>query len=274
MSFSYAVLVRCGCRGPDGKQFGQACPKLWRKDGTWNPKHGSAGFATRVPVTGGVQQVKRFGSASKADAKDAAEAVGKLLDLAGTDSTIRARIGDMIAEAKHGAPLPALEDVRRRLGLGLDLASTGVTFGEAWTAWLTGKKRLRQSARERLEQIGEHWLLPVLQDVPLERLNATHVSEVFTRIERINAEIIAQRGDGRAYVHVEGDIRSRPRPVGTASQHRVFAALREFCNFEVRKTRRLAFNPVYAVELEPESTPEAQRWSAARGCAVPGRQRR
>jgi integrase len=98
--------------------------------------------------------------------------------------------------------------------------------------------------------------------VPLERLNAAHVSEVFTRIERINAAIIAQRGDSRAYVHVEDDVRSRPRPVGTASQHRVFGALREFCNFEVRKTRRLAFNPVYAVELEPEITPEAQRWSA------------
>jgi integrase len=86
---------------------------------------------------------------------------------------------------------------------------------------------------------------------------------VFVRIERINSEITAQRGDGRAWVHVDGDVRTRPRPVGTASQHRVYAALREFCNFEVRKTRRLAFNPVYAVELEQEITPEAQRWSAA-----------
>ncbi len=43
----------------------------------------------------------------------------------------------------------------------------------------------------------------------------------------------------------------------------MYAALREFCNFEVRKTRRLPFNPVYAVELEPEITPEARRWSAA-----------
>lgn len=55
--------------------------------------------------------------------------------------------------------------------------------------------------------------------------------------------------------------------VGVAAQHRVFAALREFCNFEVRKTRRLAFNPVYAVELEAEVTPEAKRWSAAQAAA-------
>ena len=46
---------------------------------------------------------------------------------------------------------------------------------------------------------------------------------------------------------------------GTSSQHRVYAALREFCNFEVRKTRRLGFNPVWTVELEAEITPEAQR---------------
>ena len=29
---------------------------------------------------------------------------------------------------------------------------------------------------------------------------------------------------------------------GVATQHRIYAALREFCNFEVRKTRRMAFN--------------------------------
>jgi integrase len=169
----------------------------------------------------------------------------------------------MIASARRGQPLPAAADVRRRIGLGLDPASTGVTVSEAWAAWLAGKRKLRQSARARLEQIGEHWLLPVLADVPLERLNGAHVAEVFARIERINAGITAQREDGRAFVKVEGDVRERPRPLGTASQHRVYAALREFANFEVRKTRRLGFNPVYAVELEPEITPEAQRWTAA-----------
>ena len=101
----------------------------------------------------------------------------------------------------------------------------------------------------------------------MERLNGAHVAEVFARIERINAEIAARRGGSRAYVRVEGDVRERPRPVGAASQHRVFAALREFANFEVKVTRRLAFNPVYAVELEPEITPEAQRWSAAQARA-------
>jgi integrase len=144
---------------------------------------------------------------------------------------------------------------------GTSPGSPGVTTGEAWTAWLAGKQALRRSSRERLEQIGEHWLLPVLADVPLERLNGAHCAAVFTRISAINGEITAQQGEGRAYVHVDGDVRERPRLVGTATQHRVYAALREFANFEMKRTRRLSYNPVYAVELPSEVTPEAQTWS-------------
>lgn len=239
-----------------------SCPELWRKDSSWNSRHGSAGFACRVPTSGGVKLIKRFGYSSKAGAKAGAEHVRELLDLAGPDAITRARVGDMIASVKRGQPLPATGDARRRLALGQDPGSSGVTFGEAWAAWLAGKKRLRRSSRERLEQIGGHWLLPVLTGVPLERLNGAHCAAVFTRIERINAAITAQQGAGRAYVHVEGDVRSRPRLVSIATMHRVYAALREFTYFEVRRTRRLAFSPVHAVELPPEVTPEAQRWSA------------
>lgn len=207
--------------------------------------------------------LRRFGYASKTEADSAARQVAELLRLAGADDATRARIGDLIwSTGRRGGELPAVEDIRRRIGIGADPGAPGVTFRQAWTAWLAGKKRLRRSARERLEQIGAHWLLPVLEDVALERLNGGHCAAVFERIERINAAIAAQRGEGRAYVHTEGDVRQRPRPVGTAAQHRVYAALREFCNHEVRKTRRLAFNLAYAVELEPEVTPEAQRWTA------------
>jgi integrase len=261
VKFSYSIHVRC----PDPE--GQRCPQLWRKDGSWNGRHGSAGFACRVPTSSGVRLVKRFGYGSKAAAETAARHVGALLELAGDDTATRARIGDLIAAAKRGAPLPALADVRRRLALGTDPASPGVSFGEAWAAWLAGKKRLRRSSRERIEQIGQHWLLPVLDGVPLERLNGGHCAAVFDRIGDINAAITAQQDEGRAYVHVDGDVRSRPRVAGVAAQHRVLAALREFCNFEMRITRRLAFNPVYAVELPQEITPEAQRWSATQTAA-------
>ena len=98
--------------------------------------------------------------------------------------------------------------------------------------------------------------------MPVERLNAGHCAAVFERIERINSEIAARSDGSRVYVRVDGDVLSRPRLVGVATQHRFYAALREFCNFEVRKTRRMAFNPIYAIELEQEERPEAKRWSA------------
>ena len=105
----------------------------------------------------------------------------------------------------------------------------------------------------------------MLADVPVEQLNAGHCAEVFDRIERINFETAARSDGSRARVHVRGDV--RPRLVGVATQHRIYAALREFFNFGVRKTRRMSFNPIYAIELEPEERQEASRWSA--GQAAP-----
>ena len=263
MRVGYSIQVRCGCRGNHGERLGQACPKLWRKDGTWNSKHGSAGFAMRVPTGSGVRLLKRYGFASKADAKAAVDRVSELLSLAGAGDSIRARVGDMIVSAsRNGGQLPEVADMRRRIGVGADPAAPAAMFAEAWQSWLSGKKRLRQSARERLEQIGHHWLIPVLADVPVERLNAGHCAAVFERIERINSEIAARSDGSRACVYVSGDVRSQPRLVGVATQHRIYAALREFCNFEVRKTRRMSFNPIYAIELEPEERQEANRWSA------------
>jgi integrase len=213
-----------------------------------------------------MKQVRQYGFRTKTEAEKAAQHAGKLLGLA-TDEITRKRIGDMIATAKRGVPLPSAEDVARRIGVGLDPESTGVSTGEAWHAWLAGKKRLRASSAERLEIAGRHWILPVLADVPLERLNGAHMAEVFARIERLNAQLAVKQGGSRSFVRLDGDVRTRPRHVGVASQHRVYAALREFCNFEMRKTRRLAYNPVYAVELEPEVTPEARRWSASQARA-------
>jgi len=80
----------------------------------------------------------------------------------------------MIATTSRGAPLPSVEDVARRIGVALDPTSTGVTVGEAWSAGLADKKRLRASLHERLEVAGTHWILPAIRDVPLERLNGAH----------------------------------------------------------------------------------------------------
>jgi integrase len=54
-----------------------------------------------------------------------------------------------------------------------------------------------------------------------------------------------------------------PAPIAAYSEPAGSSALRTVLNFEVKVTHRIAFNPVYAVQLEPEERAEAQRWSAA-----------
>ena len=258
----YSTHLMCHCRGEDGRLLGQKCPQLRRQDGSPNFRHASGGWAMRLPTTKGIKQVKRYGYTSMAGhrrrgpARDQAAGTGRGRASHPRQDWRHGRRREAGRAAAHGRRRPPPPGARARSRL------TGRHVRRGVARLARGQAALRRSSRERIEQIGEHWLLPVLADVPLERLNGGHCAEVFGRIGRINAAITTQQGDGRAYVHVEGDVRERPRLVGTATQHRVYAALREFCNFEMKHTRRLSYNPVYAVELEPEVTPEAQRWDA------------
>jgi integrase len=256
MRFTYSIHVRCAC--PEG----QACAKLWRKDSSWNARHGSAGFACRIPTSGGTKLVKRFGYGSKAEATAAAEAVGMLLGL-GTDEATRDSIGDMIMAAKRGIELPALEDVRRRLGLGLDPGQSGVTTGEWLNTWLAGKRRTRRpSAIRSYEMHIRVWLVPAIGHIPLERLNAAHVEEVFARIEKFNAETERQRAEGKALIVIDGDLRVQARICGPSTKRRIYATLRAALNDAVKK-RQLTWNPCAGVELDPETPAPRQRWTPA-----------
>jgi integrase len=240
----------CACRDPEtDKQIGATCPKLRQRH------HGWYSVELRIDTSEGRQHLKR--RADTAAGRDEFRAqVRDLVRLADDDGT-RARIGDLIwSSTRSGGRLPSVEDVRRRVGLGIDPAGSGETFGHAWDAWLAGKKRLRSGTRRELAQIGEHWLRPVLGEVLVERLNARHCAMVFERIEDLNEAIAAGRVPA-------GDVRTRPQLIGVARQHRVYAALREFLNHLWKQRYVITFNPVYAVELEPEVTPEGQRWTAA-----------
>ena len=233
MRYRYSILVRCGCTGADGKQLGNACPALWRKDGkTWNSRHGSAGYAIRIPTSTGTRLVKKLGYTSKAGAEAAAIQVGRLLDLAQDDAT-RATIGDMIVAARRGA-LPAVEDVRRRLGLGQAPDAPGMTVSEFLVGWLDGKRRAKRAstARGYESHIRVH-INPVIGDLPLERLNFGHVEDVLAKV-----------------------------PGSAATRHRVLATLRCALNAAVKK-RLIPSNPCTGIELEPESPPEQERWTPA-----------
>lgn len=226
MRFTYSVHVRCPC--PEG----QKCTRLWRKDGkTWDSHHGSAGFACRVPTSAGVRLVKRFGYTSKAEAKAAAEQVGRLLELAADDAT-RGRIGDLITGTRRGSQLPSVEDVRRRLGLGLDPGQPGVTVGEWLDGWLAGKARTKRASTVRgYESHIRLYIVPAIGQVPLERVNHGHVEQVLAAM-----------------------------PGSAATRHRVLATLRAGLNAAV-KQRRIPWNPAAGAELEPERSPEQATWT-------------
>ena len=80
---------------------------------------------------------------------------------------------------QNGGPLPEVADISRRIAVGADPAAPAATFAQAWQSWLSGKKRLRQSARERLGQIGHHSLIPVLADVPVEQRERDMINMTF-----------------------------------------------------------------------------------------------
>ncbi len=248
---------RCGCKDPaTGRQYGASCPELGgRRHGTWS-------YEIRIDVTGkDKRKLTRGGFARETDANKALGRVRDLVRLAGDDDRARRRIGDLVFEkSARGGELPAVEDVRRRLGLRREELGSSETFGESWRGWLAGKKALRASSAKRLGELGDHWLLPVLADIPYDRITGEHCAMVFERVEMFNDEIAAAREDKRKPV-LPGDVRQRAKVIGVATQHRIYAALREFFNYHLRKTHSIAFNPVYAVELEPETRAPVLVWT-------------
>ena len=118
--------------------------------------------------------------------------------------------------------------------------------------WLAAKRRTkRESTCRGYEMHIRTWLKPQLGHLPLERLNAGHIEELFTTIRRVNAEVARQRAAGVAPmdVKIEGDVRGQSRKCGPTTQLRVFATLRAALNAAVRQ-RKITWNPCDGVELE------------------------
>lgn len=254
MSGKWSTPKRCNCKDTDGKELGRTCPKLSGRH------HGTIGYSTRIPTTNGVRELRRFGFATKTEADKAAGQVWDLIKLAGADTGAQQRIGDLIFKATiRGGQLPAVEDVRRRLGLRREL-DVSETFGEAWAEWLAGRRKARDSYANTLGQHGRNWLLPVLKDIPLDRLTGEHCAMVFERIDMFNEEIEAAREEKRKPM-LPGDVRGRKKHTGVATQHRIYGVLRKFLNDQWKRAHKIPFNPVYAVELEPETRAPALVWT-------------
>ena len=229
MSGKWSTPKRCNCKDADGKELGRTCPKLSGRH------HGTVGYTTRIPTTSGVRELRRFGFATKSEADKAAAQVWGLIKLGGADAGTQQLIGDLVFRATaRGGQLPSVEDVRRRLGLGLDPAQPGVTVAAWLDSWLAGKRGTKRASTVRgyESHIRVH-INPVIGDLSLERLNVGHLEAVLAAV-----------------------------PGSAGTRHRVLATLRAALNAAV-KQRQITWNPSTGIELEPENPAEGGRWTPA-----------
>ena len=262
MNGKWSTPKRCGCKDPvTGKELGRSCPDLGKRH------HGIWGYSTRIPATipaygtAGVRPLTRFGFDTQGKAGKAAEQVWDLIKLAGDDKAAAVKIGDLIFEkSARGGELPAVEDVRRRLGLRRPDLGTSQTFADSWPAWLAGKRKAKPSYLKWLGEIGRNHLMPVLKDIAVDRITGEHCAMVFSRIDDINEELDHAREQGRE-PNVPDDVRKERKHVGLSTQAGIYRALRAFLNYQWKKARTITFNPIYAVELEPAEHTAPLTWS-------------
>jgi integrase len=227
------------------------CPKLKRKDGSWNPKHGSWWFRLELERgPGGVRQtpLRRGGFASVTEAQEALD------------------------EAK--------EKVRRGINV-----TEKVLLGPQFDAWLKGKKKTRKNTNRGYESIGRVHIKPALGHIEVGKLRVDHVNTMFEDIDAENERIIAaneERARLRAVAKAAGRARDYEtrrqalaqiaelppwkRPTGPVTKQRVRDCLRNFLN-ACKAEGLVGVNVAALAEL-----PEAKRakpvvWTAERTAA-------
>lgn len=247
-----SIRRRCYCKGTDGKELGARCPRLSET------KHGEYEYRDRHVTSTGVRPMRRGGFATRKAASEFRGRVYELLALAKDDTSALARLGDLVFEkTKRGGQLPAVDDVRRRLGIGHEL-DRSQSVADWLEQWLAGKRRLKESARRSYRQHIDHYLAPLLGHFPLDRLTAEAIADMLDLIEEWNAEIRTARDEGRP-PSLAMDTRARPKVVGPATQRRVYATLRNALN-AAWKARRVEHNVALFVELPAESREAARTW--------------
>jgi integrase len=250
-------------RPPTGKELGNACPKLRRRNGTWSTDHGVWHLQIELPKrdNGTRRTMRRSGFATLRDAETEIDKIGTLIAIADPhDITARARIGDLIERATQAKqPLPSPETVRTQLDAGLDLNHMP-TVGEWLDRWLAGRKALRKGTVRAYSIHIRRWLTPQLGHLPLDKLAVDHVAAMFDTIAERNDEIEAARAsaDSQTRASVKG-----LRPTGAATMQRYRATLRAALNAAIR-AKKISFNAASYVELPSGKRPKALLWTDER----------
>ncbi|MEU9838361.1 tyrosine-type recombinase/integrase [Actinomadura sp. NPDC048032] len=245
-----STYKRCKCRGDDGRELGADCPKLRRKDGSWNPRHGSWYYSLELDAgaNGKRRRLRRGGFASETDAEKAmAEALQK--------------------EARGGN------------------AQSKILVGQYLDDWLKAQKGLRRNTHRLYGGHIAAYLKPHLGHIELDRLRVRHLDEMFDAIDAAN-EGIVQAGEDRRRLRAEardawraGDKKAHRealaaidqlpphrRPVGAATKQRIKATLRTALSDALREGL-IGTNVAKLVKLEAGKRPKALVWTPDRVAA-------
>lgn len=165
---SDSIYKRCKCRDSGGKERGADCPGLKRRDGAWNPRHGTWYFALELPSAPGGKRrprLRRGGFATR----EAAEA--------------------------------ARDQAKEKLRHGAD-PSVRVTVEKYLTDWLAGRVDLKPTTRHNYTVSTGTYLIPLLGHVRLNELQPEHISEAFATIREWNEDLAAGRPVRKYQRHV------------------------------------------------------------------------
>ncbi|MEE2038917.1 tyrosine-type recombinase/integrase [Nocardiopsis sp. CT-R113] len=229
------VFKRCGCRDENsGRALGVRCPKLRRQGGAFNPRHGDWGYQLELPRTteGKRRQARRTGLETQEQAWEALDHLKALLDLAEGEGEMEVQIADLIQDALRARrSLPPVEEVRKRVGTGVDVRSEPPTTAVWLTEWLAGKPDLAQGTRASYAGHIRKYLIPHLGKIRLDRLKSSQVEAMFDSVETTNEHIMEckESEDPKVRASVRGQ-----RVVSLSTKHRTRATLRSALSEAVR----------------------------------------
>lgn len=258
---------RCKCRDDAARELGAKCPKLRRKDSSWNPNHGSWYGKAEVPSGPDGKRVflRLGGFATENELEVFYAEAGRLLDIpdAGPDGhEARMEILEMVRAArKKQAPMPEHEELHRKYRAGQPLQT--MTFGEYWATWRARREKLKDIRESTLISYTSHWdvhIREVLEGARMDRLFAPTVERVFSRIDEKNAELLVARTSSDP--EVRRSVRGK-RPTGTVSKQRILATIRTVLSAAERE-RLVSFNAAKLVKLDAGKKTRGVVWTKPR----------
>lgn len=242
-----STYKRCKCRDANDKELGARCPKLRRKDGSWNPRHGTWYYRLELDAGPGGKRrtLRRGGYTTEADA------------ITGMDEA-------KAKEARGG-------DAQARLFVGAYLDE-----------WLDSRREISRSTRRRYSTHIRKYLKPHLGHLELDKLRVRHLTDMFDAIEAENAGIRAdqeqrrtlretvraarQTGDHAARDRALAQIQGLPpvrRTVGASTRQQIRATLRAALSDAARQ-ELISVNVAKLVKIASGKRPKPLVWTPER----------